>query len=436
MPNNATPPSLDKLSRAELDTMAKKLGITGAISLAKKDLILQIEKKKAAAAPAKKPKAESASKAPVKPEPVSKSKTSNEKPPAAVKTPAVTEKATLPATKAQSAPPGKPPAAAAKVSKAEVKTEKAEKTEPKAPKAEKKAPAPAAKPAVVTTKPAAKEIVPEPVFIPQPKPEVVKINPDRVTLIIRDAYWLQCDWHFQDRSHQQAEISLGMDWAGAKFILRLMDLTKADHGRTAGQIVKEVILPAGATSWFLESGGPGKKLQADLGYKTLDGKYYSLGQTSAALVTPHPGQIRANQEQGGMTLDGATALAASLGSVALSGEAMGFLEERMKKSIASTPTSGAPAGTNNSKLQLHIEAEVHVTGTTAPNARVLVKGEPVRLKPEGTFFVKMKLNDGRLILPATAVSSDGREEKTVILALERHTRYIDPSDREMVVGEE
>ena len=41
-----------------------------------------------------------------------------------------------------------------------------------------------------------------------------------------------------------------------------------------------------------------------------------------------------------------------------------------------------------------------------------------------------------MILPATAVSADGREEKTVILALERHTRYIDPSDREMVIGEE
>ena len=135
-------------------------------------------------------------------------------------------------------------------------------------------------------------------------------------------------------------------------------------------------------------------------------------------------------------MDNATALVASLGSVALSGEAMGFLEERMKRSIASAPTSGAPAGSSNSKLLLNMEAEVHITGTTAPNARVLVKGEPVRLKPEGTFFVKMKLDDGRMILPATAVSADGREEKTVILALERHTRYIDPSDREMVIGEE
>jgi hypothetical protein len=430
MPNNATPPSLDKLSRAELDTMAKKLGITGAISLAKKDLILQIEKKKAAAVPAKKPKAEPDPKAPLKSEPVTKTKTTNEKPPVAVKTPAVPDKTPNPASKVTTPPPAKAPVSAVKPAKGEPKPEKAE---PKPPKAEKKSPAKAAVPAI---KPVVKDLLPEAVYIPQPKPEVVKVTPDRVTLIIRDAYWLQCDWHFQDRSHQQAEISLGMDWAGAKFILRLMDLTKADHGRTAGQIVKEVVLPAGATSWFLESGGPGKKLQADLGYKTLDGKYYSLGQTSAALVTPHPGQIRANQEQGGMTLDGATALAASLGSVALSGEAMGFLEERMKRSISSTPTSGAPAGMNNSKLQLHVEAEVHVTGTTAPNARVLVKGEPVRLKPEGTFFVKMKLNDGRLILPATAVSSDGREEKTVILALERHTRYIDPSDREMVVGEE
>ncbi len=430
MPNNATPPSLDKLSRAELDTMAKKLGITGAISLAKKDLILQIEKKKAAAVPAKKPKAEPDTKAPGKSEPVTKTKTTNEKPPVAVKTPAVPDKTPNPAFKVTTPPPAKAPVSAVKPAKGEPKPEKAE---PKPPKAEKKSPAKAAVPAI---KPVVKDLLPEAVYIPQPKPEVVKVTPDRVTLIIRDAYWLQCDWHFQERSHQQAEISLGMDWAGAKFILRLMDLTKADHGRTAGQIVKEVVLPAGATSWFLESGGPGKKLQADLGYKTLDGKYYSLGQTSAALVTPHPGQIRANQEQGGMTLDGATALAASLGSVALSGEAMGFLEERMKRSISSTPTSGAPAGMNNSKLQLHVEAEVHVTGTTAPNARVLVKGEPVRLKPEGTFFVKMKLNDGRLILPATAVSSDGREEKTVILALERHTRYIDPSDREMIVGEE
>jgi hypothetical protein len=430
MPNNATPPSLDKLSRAELDTMAKKLGITGAISLAKKDLILQIEKKKAAAVPAKKPKAEPDLKAPGKSEPVTKTKTTNEKPPVAVKTPAVPDKTPNPASKVTTPPPAKAPVSAVKPAKGEPKPEKAE---PKPPKAEKKSPTKAAVPAI---KPVVKDLLPEAVYIPQPKPEVVKVTPDRVTLIIRDAYWLQCDWHFQDRSHQQAEISLGMDWAGAKFILRLMDLTKADHGRTAGQIVKEVVLPAGATSWFLESGGPGKKLQADLGYKTLDGKYYSLGQTSAALVTPHPGQIRANQEQGGMTLDGATALAASLGSVALSGEAMGFLEERMKRSISSTPTSGAPAGMNNSKLQLHVEAEVHVTGTTAPNARVLVKGEPVRLKPEGTFFVKMKLNDGRLILPATAVSSDGREEKTVILALERHTRYIDPSDREMIVGEE
>jgi hypothetical protein len=430
MPNNATPPSLDKLSRAELDTMAKKLGITGAISLAQKDLILQIEKKKAAAVPAKKPKAEPDLKAPGKSEPVTKTKTTNEKPPVAVKTPAVPDKTPNPASKVTTPPPAKAPVSAVKPAKGEPKPEKAE---PKPPKAEKKSPTKAAVPAI---KPVVKDLLPEAVYIPQPKPEVVKVTPDRVTLIIRDAYWLQCDWHFQDRSHQQAEISLGMDWAGAKFILRLMDLTKADHGRTAGQIVKEVVLPAGATSWFLESGGPGKKLQADLGYKTLDGKYYSLGQTSAALVTPHPGQIRANQEQGGMTLDGATALAASLGSVALSGEAMGFLEERMKRSISSTPTSGAPAGMNNSKLQLHVEAEVHVTGTTAPNARVLVKGEPVRLKPEGTFFVKMKLNDGRLILPATAVSSDGREEKTVILALERHTRYIDPSDREMIVGEE
>ena len=436
--------ALEKLSRSELDSLAKKLGILGAISQPKKNLILQIEKKQAAVAPKSHPPKPLVSKAPPvkvfskaapvpvvsKAAPVKVVVPKKEKPVLSQVSPKLSpsQKPTnpvvkqSPVSKGQMTPskpasvPAKPVATSTQVvakvtSKASAKT-----APPPAPKASVPSPASSA-------------------GSPQ-KTDSSKLQADRVSLVILDINWLKCVWSFNVQTHQQAEIALGMDWAGAQFVLRLIDLSRADHGRTAGHLVKEIPLPLGTTSWFLESGGAGKKLQADLGYRSRDGKYYSLGQTSGPLVTPHAGQILPNQEQGGMTMDNATALVASLGSVALSGEAMGFLEERMKRSIASAPTSGAPAGSSNSKLLLNMEAEVHITGTTAPNARVLVKGEPVRLKPEGTFFVKMKLDDGRMILPATAVSADGREEKTVILALERHTRYIDPSDREMVIGEE
>ncbi len=431
MPHGSSTSALEKLSRSELDSLAKKLGISGAISLPKKTLILQIEKKQAAAAPKSQP-----------PKPhVGKPVVSKAPPPMVVV--AKKEKSVLPQVSPKlSIPPKAAPQPAKKqqVSKGPMTPSKPTPIPAKTPVTSSQVTA------KVSPKVASKSVTPAstPVSNPipsssagsPPKTDPSKLQADRVSLVILDINWLKCVWHFSPATHHQAEIALGMDWAGSQFVLRLIDLSRSDHGRTAGHLVKEIHLPLGTTTWFLESGGAGKKLQADLGYKSRDGKYYSLGQTSSALVTPHAGQIRPNQEQGGMTMDNATALVASLGSVALSGEAMGFLEERMKRSIASSPTSGAPAGTSNSKLLLNMEAEVHVTGTTAPNARVLVRGEPVRLKPEGTFFVKMKLDDGRMILPATAVSADGREEKTVILALERHTRYIDPSDREMVIGED
>ncbi len=425
MPHGSPLNGLEKLSRSELDSMAKKLGISGAISLPKATLILQIKKKQVAATP----------KSPVSKPNASKAVPAKAVDPKKIKAPLAQDSPKLTINPKTTIQPDKK----VSVAKGQLSPSKM------APVIAKPVTTPTQVTAKLSAKVATKTAPPPPsAVLPNPstnqgstpKGDHSKLEADRVSLVILDINWLKCVWNFNIQTHQQAEIALGIDWAGAQFVLRLFDLSRTDHGRSAGHLVKEVPLPLGTTTWFLESGGPGKKLQADLGYKSRDGKYYSLGQTSSALVTPHAGQVRPNQEQGGMTMDNATALVASLGSVALSGEVMGFLQEQMKRSIASAPTSGAPAGTKNSKLLLNMEAEVHVTGTTAPNARVLVKGEPVRLKPEGTFFVKMKLDDGRMILPATAVSADGREEKTVILALERHTRYIDPNDREMVIGEE
>jgi len=409
--------SIEKASRPELESMGKKLGIASVATLSKKDLIKQIEKAKATKVE-KKPKVEE------KPKVAEKAKVEDKGKSAKTAAPAKPAPAAAKAVPAPTKPTKAAPAAPAKPEKAE----KAEKAETKASATHHEKTEKHDKHEKTTHKhdsDLAKAAAVHEVKAPEPKAIA-----DSVTLVIRDAHWLHCQWYFQERTHQQAEIALGMDWAGAKMVLRLLDSTRGDHGRQAGQVIREIAIPKTASNWYLESGGPGRRLHAEIGYKTLEGKFYSLGQTSG-IVTPHPGAVRPNQEAGGLPIDGATALAASLGSVAMSGEARGFLEERMRKSISSTPTAGIPGGSGTGKLQLNVEVEVHVTGTTAPNARVLVRGEPVRLKPEGTFFAKMKLNDGRLILPATAVSSDGREEKTVILAIERHTRYLDPSDRDV-----
>ncbi|HYH64023.1 MAG TPA: DUF4912 domain-containing protein, partial [Urbifossiella sp.] len=73
-----------------------------------------------------------------------------------------------------------------------------------------------------------------------------------------------------------------------------------------------------------------------------------------------------------------------------------------------------------------IDAELIVYGKTDPTAHVTLQNEPVKLRPDGTFTMLFSLPDSRQIIPAVATSADGVEERTIVLAVERNTKHLDP----------
>ena len=80
----------------------------------------------------------------------------------------------------------------------------------------------------------------------------------------------------------------------------------------------------------------------------------------------------------------------------------------------------------NRIVHFEIEAELVVYGSTEPNARVILQGEPVPVHTDGTFTVRFSLPDSRQIIPAVASSADGVEERTIVLAVERNTKQLEP----------
>ena len=55
----------------------------------------------------------------------------------------------------------------------------------------------------------------------------------------------------------------------------------------------------------------------------------------------------------------------------------------------------------------------------------------MKLRPDGTFTMRFSLPDSRQIIPATASSADGVEERTIVLAVERNTKHLEPMVHEM-----
>ena len=82
------------------------------------------------------------------------------------------------------------------------------------------------------------------------------------------------------------------------------------------------------------------------------------------------------------------------------------------------------------RLKFDVDAELIVFGSTKPNARVTLRGEPVKLRPDGSFTVRMSLPNQRQVIPVVASSPDGAEQRTIVLALERNTKVMEPVVRE------
>ena len=59
-----------------------------------------------------------------------------------------------------------------------------------------------------------------------------------------------------------------------------------------------------------------------------------------------------------------------------------------------------------------------------------LQNEPIKLRPDGTFTVRYSLPNARQVIPAVAASANGLEQRTVVLAVERNTKTMEPLIRD------
>ena len=67
-----------------------------------------------------------------------------------------------------------------------------------------------------------------------------------------------------------------------------------------------------------------------------------------------------------------------------------------------------------------------IFGSADASAYVTLAGEPVKLRSDGSFTVRLPLPDRRQVLPIVASSADGVEQRTTVLAVERNTKVMEP----------
>jgi uncharacterized protein len=257
---------------------------------------------------------------------------------------------------------------------------------------------------------------------------------DRIVVLTRDSYWLHAYWELSRATLARAQAALGQEWHTARPILRLMDVSSEETTSAAERHVRDIPIHGGVNNWYIDVLEPPRSYRIDVGYLSRRGKFYVLARSNV-VTTPKVGvadpldqnwldvqkqidRIENPASIGGGTNGHTTAI-----------DLRDLFEERLRRPMnsltlhsLSAPALPAPGR----DFHFQVDAELIVYGTTEPNARVTLQGEPVQLRPDGTFTVRFSLPDSRQIIPAVASSADGIEERTIVLAVERNTKELEP----------
>jgi hypothetical protein len=259
------------------------------------------------------------------------------------------------------------------------------------------------------------------------------VEHDRLVVMVRDPYWLHAYWEISARSVARAQSALGQHWHATRPVLRLYRVS-AD-GSSA--LEREISIHGGVQHWYIDVHDPPNQFRMEIGYQSAGGRFYCLARSNS-VTTPPAGTSDAVDENWVDVDDNADRIFAMSGGYTPHGtsqELQELLEERLRRPMG-TPMQtrfgggAARALAAREELPFAVDAELLVYGVSHPHAHLTLQGEPVPLRADGSFTIRMSLPDRRQVIPVVASSPDGVEQRTIILAVERNTKVLEPVVRD------
>ncbi|HAY82742.1 MAG TPA: DUF4912 domain-containing protein [Planctomycetaceae bacterium] len=379
----------------DLAKMAKKMGISGCTSMRKDELIKTLVRE------AKKKSRKATAKA--------ATRTTKKKP--------ATKKVAARTTKAAAAKPKTNPTVSRKIQKANANREtRKDLSRPFQTKARKNGEAVKRKP------------------VKRPK---LQLGKDRIVVLVRGPYWLHAIWEVSRQSVMRAQAAMAEHWHTAKPVLRLCEIDKSATTSAAETVIRDIEIHSGVKNWYIDVNDPPKSYRVLLGYKAANGKFHALSRSNA-VTTPKPGSCDAideNWSDVAEDYDRVFAMSGGYEEENAASDLRELFEERLRRPMGEPMVTRFGNGAERalgqgSNFAFEVDAEMIIYGATNPDAHVSLTNEPVKLRPDGTFTVRLAMPDRRQVLPVVASSADGVEQRTVVLAIERNTKIMEPMLRD------
>jgi len=265
-----------------------------------------------------------------------------------------------------------------------------------------------------------------------PAPQIAK-GKDRLVLMVRDPYWIHAHWDIMRHSVDRAKAALSEKWHTAKPILRLLKLDDSGTTNNSEVIYRDIEIHGGVRNWYIDVDSPPSRFKMLMGYLCANSRFYELARSNTVLTPALGGKEATDDHWADVATDAEHiySMSGGYGDDTQTGDLTEVFEERLKRTMDADVLSQFGSGAEGSlkrhkQFHFDVNAELVVFGSTHPEAHVSVGTEPVKVRSDGSFSIRMPLPDRRQVLPATAKSRDGVDSQTVVIAVERNTKVMEP----------
>jgi hypothetical protein len=256
--------------------------------------------------------------------------------------------------------------------------------------------------------------------------------PDNLVVMVRDPYWLHANWELSQRSVHRAQVAMGGNWYQAQPILRLFQVDE-DNSST---FARDIPIHGGVNHWYIDVQEPPLNYRLEIGYLAADDSFYCLARSNT-VSTPPAGTSDAVDKNWADVAKHADRIYAMSGGYSTDGtsrELQELLEERLNRPLGSPMKTryGSGAASGRAKaMEFAVDAELIVYGAVDHGAHVTLKGEPIALRGDGTFTVRISMPNRRQVIPIVASSSDGTLQRTISMVVERNTKILELVHRDL-----
>lgn len=257
---------------------------------------------------------------------------------------------------------------------------------------------------------------------------------DRLILFVRDPYWVQAYWEITTGGVERAKAALAEHWHTAVPVLRLLVNQEDSIAGASEQLVQEIKIHGGVNNWYIPVQAPPQSFRAVIGYLAGNGRFHALAQSNL-VRTPIPGSSdHVDYNWTDLADIGDRVFSLSGGFAEGASQALReVFEEKLSRPMNRSALSRYGTADVPGKMtgdDFFVDAELLIFGKTHRSAEVSISGEPVKVREDGSFTVRVGLPDKRQVFPVSSTSFDGSYTFTTVLAIERNTKVMEPMSME------